>query len=320
MSRAARLTVAALVLAGGLVADVAVVQAGEQEAAVFRCLYQLPGVACQIAGVASDPVGGELWVFTCAASSTTSPSLASGAGTTPAGTAYCNGRTPPAPLAGGALLLGSPAAAAAPVVAHVPIDAGFGGAAWAGENEIWTAMYSNESIGRLRVDLEHPENGEMEALLAVPGGGRIGGLAFDGERLYVHQTKLDVILVLDSSSGDELNQLPVPLKAAVNGLAYLDGRLFAAINDDNMTGTSTGHGPAQEAIVALDPATGEELARWNLPAGIYPHSMDRFSGSSLSVVVQTQAGPLAPMYLWEFVLPPGGGSGMNNPVTIEPCS
>lgn len=307
--------IGALMAAGvlaGLAAPVAA-QGANQGNAVFRCLYRLPGVACQLAGVAVKPPAGPVVASACA-----SPTATVGTDV-PAQDDYCKGLLRPEERQGGVLLLGAPAAGVAPALERVPVVAGFGGAEWGAGDEVWLAMYSEEAIGRLQLDSAHPEGSVMEALLPVPGGGRIGGLAFDGARLFVHQTEHDVILVLDAATGLQLGELPVPLPFAVNGLAYLGGRLFAAINDDNMSGDSTGHGPAQEAIVALDPADGRELARWNLPAGLYPHSMDRFGENGLAVMVQTEPGPLAPVYLWEFVLPPGGGSGMNNPVTVQQC-
>lgn len=305
---------AAAVLAG-VAAPAAAGKGAAEGSAVFRCLYRLPGVACQLAGIAVKPPAGPVVASACP-----SPTLTVGAAEAPVPDDYCKGLLPLEDRQGGVLLLGPPTAGLAPELARVPVVAGFGGAEWGAGDEVWLAMYSEEAIGRLRLDSTHPEGGAIETLLPVPGGGRIGGLAFDGDRLYVHQTERDVILVLDAATGGRVDQLPVPVPDAVNGLAYLGGRLFAAINDDNMSGDSIGHGPAQEAIVALDPADGRELARWNLPAGIYPHSMDRFGDNGLAVMVQTEPGPLAPVYLWELVLPPGGGSGMNNPVTAQPCS
>lgn len=303
-ARLSRRALAAAALAGLALLVPAVLDARSVPApggAVFRCRAALPGVACEMAGIAVRPgaPGGPLDIV---ASACSQPTMLE----------YCNVSSRPTPGLNGGLLFLHENGPSFTLAGNVALEDGYGDAAWSGDG-FYQAIYTRGGIARFAVAPGAVPSAAEVAFVPLPGGGRIGGLATDGAHLYAHETGRDRILVLDAGSGALRRVLPVPAAQAVNGLAYLGGRLYAVINDDEMSGDSTGDGPADEAIVALDPADGAVVAKWTLPDGVYPHSMDVLGPQSLAVMVQTEPGPLAPVHVWEFIPGPGGG------VTIVPC-
>lgn len=271
------------------------------EPAVLRCLYSLPVAACEAAGVA---VFDRHLAVSVAASAIVRE--------------YCGGDQPTAGLRSGFLVLDR--ASGEPLLdAPVPLEGGFGGAEADGREHLWQSLYSEGVIARVRIAPDDPAASGLIATVPIPAGGRIGGVAFDGEHLWGHDADRDRLLVIDSSTGALVRSMAPPYDRAVNGIAWAGGRLYALLNDDASGPGSERDGAVPEAIVRLDPADGRELARWPLPDGLYPHSMDAGGSQSLVILFQRGLDARRPGEIWELRLPAGGGAGAI-PVHTVPCS
>lgn len=281
-------------------ADRGELAAGTAESLAFRCLHRLPVAACEAAGVAAFD---RHLVVSVAVSATARE--------------YCGGDQPTAGLRSGFLVLDR--SSGAPLLdAPIPLEGGFGGAEADGAEHLWQSVYSEGVIVRARIAPEDPGGSGVVATVPIPERGRIGGVAFDGRFLWGHNADEDRLYVIDPGSGAVERTLEPPHGRAVNGLAWAGGRLYAALNDDASGPSSTGAGEVPEAIIRLDPASGREVARWPLPAGLYPHSMDAGGAASLVVLVQRGLDPRLPAELWELALPADGGSGVGT-LQVEPC-
>ncbi len=176
----------------------------------------------------------------------------------------------------------------------IAINGQIAGLAW-GENQLWAAVYDHRRIYRSDI-----ATGRVSPGPPTPNDGVWGGLAHDGEHLWLHGTDdpdrshtgkaPHRICRVSADSGEILHELPSD--PMTQGLAWLDGWLATSIN------TQEEEGDRPSSIRLLDPRNGEVVADYPLPANLYPHGITRLSSTSILIAMQVGEDMRAPMHLY----------------------
>jgi sugar lactone lactonase YvrE len=146
------------------------------------------------------------------------------------------------------------------VVDHLLCPGVLSGLAWDGQY-LWQALLEESWLRCI-----HPATHDFERTLVVEGATRLGGVAWDGEQLWVAD-QAGALLAVGAEQGARRRQHAAP--AGGSGLAWRDGKLWLAaplsMRYEPQTGDFTWTTTTESfAVLAIDPATGEEQARHQL--------------------------------------------------------
>jgi hypothetical protein len=142
------------------------------------------------------------------------------------------------------------------------------GLAWDGHS-LWQSLHDGGCLRRI-----NPETNDFDQTIMVEDQDWLSGVAWDGRFLWAASQQRGRLLLLDSESGVVLRTLPAPI--ASGGLAYHDGSLWLGIAypmtfDEHYEQFNWAGDEQHFAIVRLDPADGQEMARYSLdflPMGV----------------------------------------------------
>ncbi|MDG3008361.1 hypothetical protein [Paludisphaera mucosa] len=180
---------------------------------------------------------------------------------------------------------------------ELKIEGQMGGSVWDGEH-VWQIVYSASKI----VEIGLTPKARIVGSIPTPGKGHWGGLAFDGKNLWIHGKRSTdqgyVLVTISREDGRVLKESPAD--PAINGLAWIGGRLYAAINGQELRPMRLG-----SSIRELDAATGafkpEEYA---MPDGVFAHELEHDGDGSLLICTCTAQGYFdAPLSLRRMIMP-----------------
>lgn len=141
------------------------------------------------------------------------------------------------------------------------------GLAWDGQG-LWQALHNDGVVRRL-----NPTTHDIDMDYAI-GHGWLAGLAWDGRLLWAVAQQQGQLLGIDPQSGNVQRTLSAPV--AGGGLDFHAGHLWLGF-PDRMTYDSDSESfnwandPPAFALAQIDPATGQEVARYGLdflPMGV----------------------------------------------------
>jgi sugar lactone lactonase YvrE len=131
------------------------------------------------------------------------------------------------------------------------------GLTWDGTH-LWQALVDDNWLRCI-----NPQSHDFDRTLVVEGAVRLGGVAWDGEQLWVVD-QAGALLAISTEQQPPVRQIAAP--PAGGGLAYRDGLLWMGaplyMRYDPGSGSFSWHSTEQRfALLAIDATTGEERAR-----------------------------------------------------------
>ena len=120
-------------------------------------------------------------------------------------------------------------------------------------------------IAEARIDKIDPATGSVVASIAAPGHGADSGLAWAEGSLWVGQYRDRRIHQIDPETGEILRT--IQSNRFVTGVTWVDGELWHGTFEDD-----------RSELRRIDPATGEVLARAQLPDGVAVSGLESDGG------------------------------------------
>lgn len=133
------------------------------------------------------------------------------------------------------------------------------GLTWDGRS-LWQSLYDEAMIRRI-----DPVTNDFDQHIMLPDYGWLSGVAWDGQSLWVVAQQQGQLMSLDEENGAIRSRLSVPI--VCGDIDFHEGALWASIaapmNFDYSSGRFSAIADSLEfAIIAIDPVTGAEMARY----------------------------------------------------------